>query len=313
MRAAFSQRPWVWSFIGALLVWFAILLVAGPEAALNIGLSALSFGAFMILVGLGQMLVVTSGPGNIDLSIPSTIALAGAVAMRVMGGDDAQIGLGILSALGVGVAVGMANYLLIRILQIPPIIATMSSSFMLQSLAIHFGQGLKIAPPQAMEGFATGWLAQVPQVAWVALVISLLLAAWLSRTLFGRRRSAVAHNARAAWLAGVAVERIRCLCYVASALFASCTALLIAGFSGGATLDMGNEYLLMSVAVVVIGGTNVSGGRASVPGIWGAALLLYFTNTLLNVVGLSAGARSVFSGLIIILVIVLSGQRRQYR
>ena len=150
MRAAFSQRPWVWSFIGALLVWFAILLVAGPEAALNIGLSALSFGAFMILVGLGQMLVVTSGPGNIDLSIPSTIALAGAVAMRVMGGDDGLIVLGIGSALGVGVVVGLANYLLIRILQIPPIIATMSSSFMLQSLAIHFGQGLKIAPPQAM-------------------------------------------------------------------------------------------------------------------------------------------------------------------
>jgi ribose transport system permease protein len=313
MREALAKNTWFWSFLGALLVWIAIAGVAGGDAAMNIGLSALSFGAFMVLVGLGQMLVVTSGPGNIDLSIPANIALVGAVSMSVMGGEDAGIVSGIIVALIVGGGVGFINYGLIRLLQIPPIIATMSSSFILQSIAIHYGQGLKITPPEMISDFATGWLLNIPQVAWLALVVTILLGLWLARSVFGRNLSATGQNMRAAWLAGINVERVRCLCYVSSGLFAAFAALLISGFSGGATLDMGNEYLLMSIAVVVIGGTNVAGGRASVPGIWGAALLLFYINTLLNVIGFGAGGRSVLSGLIIILVIVLSGSRKQYR
>lgn len=305
-----AQRPWSWSFIGAVLLWLATLSVAGLDAATNIALGALSFGALMVLVGLGQMLVVTTGPGNIDLSIPATIALSGALAVRAMSGLDSGVALGVLLAIGLGIAIGVCNYLLIRLLQIPPIIATMSSAFILQSLAIHSGQGLKITPPELLASFATGWLLHVPVLAWVVLAVALGLGWLLSRTLFGRFLSAVGQNARAAWLAGIGVERIRCLCYVLCAVLASLCALLIAGFSGGASLDMGNEYLLMSVAVVVIGGTSVTGGRASVAGIWGAALFLYFTNTLLNVIGLSAGARSVLTGLIIIAVIVLSGRRQ---
>lgn len=313
MREALSKYTWFWSFLGALVVWLTIMGIAGGDAAMNIGLSALSFGAFMVLVGLGQMLVVTTGPGNIDLSIPANIALVGAVALQVMAGQDSGIVVGMIVALLVGGGVGLANYGLIRILQIPPIIATMSSSFILQSLAIHYGQGLKITPPEFINEFATGWFLNIPQVAWVALIATVFLGLWLSRSAFGRNLSATGQNMRAAWLAGINVERIRCLCYISSGLFAACAAILIAGFSGGATLDMGNEYLLMSIAVVVIGGTNVAGGRASVPGIWGAALLLYFINTLLNVVGFGAGGRAVLSGLIIILVIVLSGTRKQYR
>lgn len=313
LKDRLARRPWSWSFIGAVLLWLATLAVAGADAAFNIGLAALSFGALMVLVGLGQMLVVTTGPGNIDLSIPSTIALTGAMAMRTMGGADSGILAGVAVAIAVGVAIGLCNYLLIRLLQIPPIIATMSSSFILQSLAIHTSQGMKIAPPQLLSSFATGWLLHLPVLAWVVLAFALALAWILARTLFGRFLSAAGQNARAAWLAGIGVERIRCLCYVMCAVFAALCALLIAGFSGGASLDMGNEYLLMSVAVVVIGGTSVTGGRATVAGIWGAALFLYFTNTLLNVIGLSAGGRSVLSGLIIIAVIVLSGRRRAYR
>lgn len=313
MREALAKNTWFWSFLGALVVWFTIVGISGGDAAMNIGLSALSFGAFMVLVGLGQMLVVTSGPGNIDLSIPANIALVGAVSLQVMGGQDSGIVAGTVVAFLVGGGVGLANYGLIRILQIPPIIATMSSSFILQSLAIHYGQGLKISPPDLINEFATGWLLNIPQVAWVAFAATILLGLWLARSVFGRNLSATGQNMRAAWLAGINVERVRCLCYVSSGLFAAAAAILISGFSGGATLDMGNEYLLMSIAVVVIGGTNVAGGRASVPGIWGAALLLYFINTLLNVVGFGAGGRAVLSGLIIILVIVLSGTRKQYR
>ena len=79
---------------------------------------------------------------------------------------------------------------------------------------------------------------------------------------------------------------------------------LLAAFSGGAALNMGEEYLLSSIAVVVIGGTSVAGGFANVPGLWGAALFLFLLVTMLNTFGAGAGVRLVLTGLIIIGVIV---------
>jgi predicted ABC-type sugar transport system permease subunit len=79
---------------------------------------------------------------------------------------------------------------------------------------------------------------------------------------------------------------------------------VLAGFSGGAALNMGEEYLLSSIAVVVIGGTSVAGGFANVPGLWGAALFLFLLVTMLNTFGAGAGVRMILTGLIIIGVIV---------
>jgi ribose transport system permease protein len=133
------------------------------------------------------------------------------------------------------------------------------------------------------------------------------MAVVLARTVFGRSVLAIGQNMRAAWLAGVAVDRTRLLTYTLSGLFAGLCGALLAGFSGGSSLDMGMEYLLASIAVVVIGGTSVAGGKANVPGIWGAALFLFLLLTMLNTFGAGAGVRLVMTGLIIIAVITMAG------
>jgi ribose transport system permease protein len=79
-------------------------------------------------------------------------------------------------------------------------------------------------------------------------------------------------HSRAADLAGIRVERIRFFTYVMSAVLAALCGYLFSGFSGGSSLSMGEQYLLASIAVVVIGGTSVAGGNGNVPGLWGAAL-----------------------------------------
>jgi ribose transport system permease protein len=300
------QAPWVWSFIGAVLVWLAIVAIFGFGIASNVAQTALTYGVFMVLVGLGQMLVITSGVGNIDLSVPSTIALAGVVGMHTMGGANGQIAAGIAAALGVGVAIGLVNYALIRMLRIPPIIATLSSSFIIQSIAITQGRQLP-PPPPALGAFATGRLLSVPYIALLALALSIALAVLLHRAVYGRRLSAIGQNARAAWLAGVDVHRTRCLAYVMSSMIASLTALLISATSGGASLDMGVEYMLISIAVVVIGGTLVAGGKATIAGVWGASMFLFLTNAVLNAVGADAGVRSIVYGALIIAVTVAAG------
>ena len=305
-----GQLPWIWSYLGAAAVWLGAIAFTGGVGGGGMITAALSFSVFVAIVGLGQMFVMTLGPGNIDLSIPANIALSGAVAMKLMDGTDAMIAPALAAAVATGCGVGIFNHAVIRLLRIPPIIATLSSSFLVQSVAISFGRGLLIKPPPAFASFTTATAAGVPVLAVAAVVFSMLMAVLLDRTLYGRSVLAIGQNSRAAWLAGIAVGRVRFLTYLLSGGLTGLTGALLGGFSGGATLDMGSEYLMSSIAVVVIGGTSVSGGRANVPGIWGAALFLFLLVTMLNTFGLGAGVRLLLTGIIIITVIALAGGER---
>lgn len=308
-----AGQGWVWSFVAAALVWLATITYTGGQGAGEILTAALSFATFTIIVGLGQMMVITTGPGNVDLSIPATMTLAGVVAMKVMDTESGRMLIGILAALAASFAVGIFNYVLIRLLRIPPIIATLSSSFLVLSTAISYGRGLRIKPPPPLADFATMRVAGIPVAAVFVLLLSVVIAVILKRTLYGRSVLAVGQNMRAAWLAGVNVDHTRLATYVLSALLAGVCGILLSGFSGGAALNMGEEYLLASIAVVVIGGTSVAGGRANVPGIWGAALFMYLLVTMLNTFGASAGIRLILTGLIIIAVIVVAGGEKEQR
>ena len=306
------SKPWLWSFLAALLVWLATLAFTRGEGAGPLTSGALAFSAFFVIVGVGQMFVITTGPGNIDLSIPANIALSGAVGMKLMEGQDSLIAVGVAGVLAVGVLIGCANYALIRVLRIPPIIATLSASFLLQSMAIAYGRSVRIAPPELFYQFSTGRLLGIPYLALAVALLTVVAGYVLSRTLYGRWTLAVGQNMRAAELAGVRVERVRWATYVLSAVFASVCGVLLAGFSGGASLSMGDEYLLASIAVVVIGGTSVAGGFSNVPGLWGAALFLYLLVSMLNTFGASAGVRLILTGVIIIAVIAaVSGRKSQ--
>jgi ribose transport system permease protein len=308
-----SRLPWIWSFIGALVVWIGAMLFTGGAGGGEMVTAALSFAVFGVIVGMGQMFVITLGPGNIDLSIPANIGLAGAVAMKLMDGSNAMIVPALVAAIVAGLAVGLVNYAVIWILRIPPIIATLSTSFLIQSVTITYGRGLQIKPPPAFADFTSAQVWGIPVLAIAALVLSIGVAILLDRTVFGRTVAAIGQNRRAAWLAGLPTQRTRFLTYLLCGAFAGVAGALLGGFSGGATIDMGAEYLLTSMAVVVIGGTSVAGGRANVPGIWGAAIFLFLLVAMLNTYGLGSGIRLVLTGTIIIAVIVLAGGEKVER
>lgn len=308
--ARLSRKPWIWSWFAAFVVWFATILVTGGASTFGLSQAALTFAAFSIIVGIGQMFVITLGPGNIDLSVPATMTLAGTVALKLMDVDNAMIVPGLLAAVLIGIAVGIGNYALIKALRIPPIIATLSMSFIIQSTAIWTNRGLRIKPPSFLADFTISSTLGIPNVAIIALVISLLAWFLLDRTIYGRWISAIGQSMPAARMAGIPVDGTRFATYVFCAVLASLAGYLLACFSGGAALNMGSEYLLMSIAVVVIGGTAVAGGDSNVPGIWGASLFMFLVVSMLNTYGLGAGIRLVMTGLIIISVILLAGGRQ---
>ncbi len=147
-----AQRPWIWSFVGALAVWFAAIAYTGGQGAGGMATAALSLAVFTVIVGVGQMFVVALGPGNVDLSLPANIGLASAVAMKVMDGSDAMVPVG--TARGPVLRRfrwGWPTTSLIWALRIPPIIATLSASFIIQSIDISYGRGLQIKPPAGVR------------------------------------------------------------------------------------------------------------------------------------------------------------------
>ncbi|MEQ1951424.1 ABC transporter permease [Mesorhizobium sp. CN2-181] len=304
------SKPWIGAYAGAIAIWLGTMAFTHGQGAGEVLTAALSFATFSVLVAIGQMYVITLGPGNVDLSIPATMTLAGAVSMKIMDGAEPMIVPGLLIALGCGGGVGILNYALIRLLRIPPIIATLSSSFVVLSAAISYSRGIRIKPPAMLADFTTWIVWGVPVLAVAAVTLTVLMSVVLHRTVFGRTVTAIGQNPRAARLAGLPVDRVRFLTYVMCGVFAGLTGYLVSGFSGGAALNMGSEYLLASIAVVVIGGTSVAGGFANLPGLWGAAMLLFLLVTMLNTYGFGAGIRLVLTGVIIIAVIVLASGRK---
>jgi ribose transport system permease protein len=307
---ALLAKPWLWSFLGALLMWLVTVAFTGGRGGGGMLTAALALAQFTVIVGIGQMFVITLGPGNVDLSLPANIGLASAVAMKVMNGDDAMVALGLFAALACGAAIGAANYALIRALRIPPIIATLSASFIIQSADISYGRGLQIKPPPGFADFTNLQVLGVPLLAILTIAFSIGAGIVLQRMIYGRSVLAIGQNMRAAWLAGIPVGRIRLLTYTLSGALGGIDGALLAGYFRGANVDIGNEYLLSSLAVVVIGGTSVAGGKANVPGIWGAALFLVLLLTMLNTFGVSAGVRMLVTGLVIVGVIAAAGGRQ---
>jgi len=307
---ALFRKPWIWSFVAALAVWLVTIAATGGASTVGLSQAALTFAAFSVIVGIGQMFVITLGPGNIDLAVPATMTLSGTVALKFMAEQNGLILPGLAIAVAIGVAIGVVNYALIKALRIPPIIATLSMSFIVLSAAIWTNRGLRIKPPDVLADFSTGYTLGIPNVAYIALLVS--VAAWflLMRTTYGRWIAAIGQSQPAARMAGIPVDGARFATYVLCAVLAAVCGYLLACFSGGAALNMGAEYLLMSIAVVVIGGTAVAGGDSNVPGIWGASLFMFLVVSMLNTYGFGAGFRLISTGLIIIAVILLASGRQ---
>jgi hypothetical protein len=114
------SQPWFYATAGAFLVWLVILTHSAGAGGGAVISAALNYSVFFAVVGLGQMIVMASGAGNIDLSIPANITLAAYLSTGQMEGGDAGLVTGIAAGLASGVAIGLANAFLIIAFRIPP-------------------------------------------------------------------------------------------------------------------------------------------------------------------------------------------------
>jgi ribose transport system permease protein len=259
--------------------------------------------SFLAILALGQGAVILTG--GLDLSVPWAIGLCGILLAGMVKGSDEALAYALPLVLLAGCLIGLVNGLGVVFLGLSPIVTTLATNGILQALALLYSNGTPdgFASP-SLRWFMTGhWLGMTPVVPFViAFVIVATLA--LSRTPFGRRVYGVGNGERVAALSGIAVGRTLILVYVLSGFCSALVGSLLTGFSGQASLGMGDEYLLPSIAVVVVGGTLITGGRGDYLGMLGGALLLTALQTLLAGTTLPYATRAILFGLVILSAVV---------
>lgn len=302
-----ERNRWVWSFLGVLVLW-AILSIATSRFSLHSLSGVAASASFLVIVALGQMLVVTTGRGNIDLSIASVLTLSAYASIVVTQGLDARLPLAIGAVVLIGLVTGAVNALLVVAFRIPAIIATLATGYILATgtlIANRWAAGFAVSP--VLKTLAAGRIEGFPVMLLVALLAVAAVGFLLHRTVYGRAISAVGQNERAAALAGIRTGRVVASAFIASAILAALTGMLLGAYVGGAFLEMGAPYLLQSLGAVVLGGSLIFGGSSTALGTLFGSLLLVLIVTTMQIVGLPPGTQDIVQGFVVIAVLALAG------
>jgi len=310
MKKLFEQ-PWIWALLGILALWILLSIGVGQVNLENLSGIVASAGLLSV-VAIGQMMVVTTGNGAIDLSIPSVMTLSAFVVTSVTNGQDARLVLGLAVVAALGVGVGWVNALIVNRLRIPPIIATLAVGYILTTATLIFNRGFETYNVSPLLAYiASGRVSGVPIILLLAVALTWATSWLLHTSVYGLKLSAVGQNQRAAYFAGIRVEETRCTAYVLSGLLAALGGVLLSGRVSGAFLEMGNPFLLQSVGAVVVGGSSILGGRGNAVGTLLGSIFLVMIVTTMQVLRVAGGSQDIAQGILIILVLAVATVRTQ--
>jgi ribose transport system permease protein len=270
----------------AAILLFVISAIIEPASVSPTSLSGmLPVAAVLAIAGLGQMLVVQQG--GIDLSVAGGISLSLVIVTHIPDGDNSKLLPAILLALLFAVAAGVLNGGLIGGLGLNPIIATLGTNALLYGVNLGISGGRPRITTRMLGSVAGGSTLGVPHSVFFALAALAVVSLVVKGTVAGRRFEAVGANPRAARAVGLRVRSHQSLSYVWAQLLYCLGGILIAGITSQPIAYAGDTFLLPSVAVVVLGGTSLLGGRGYPLATVVAAVFLQQLTQLVDVLGVS--------------------------
>jgi erythritol transport system permease protein len=306
----------------ALIVIVAVFSFLSPYyfSASNF-LTMASHVAIFGILGMGMLLVILNG--GIDLSVGSTLGLAGVIAGALMHGVTLPI-FGVILypavwvvaviACLVGAIVGLINGVLIARFKVPPFVATLGTLYAVRGVALLLTNGLTYnnlngAPELGNTGF--NWLGfnslfGIPVGVIAMIIIAILGSLLLNRTVFGRWLYASGGNERAAELSGVPVRAVQIAVYVLSGICAAIGGLILTSELTSAGPTAGTTYELTAIATVVIGGAALTGGYGNIRGTLLGAFVIGFLSDGLVIIGVSSYWQMVFTGAVIVFAVLLN-------
>lgn len=315
-----QQKFWkMWEkfglFIVILLGIIGLSLSSPNFATLGNFKNFINQAAVVAIAGAGMTLAIAAG--GFDLSVGAIFALAACVgAKTLLGGSIAQ---SVAASIAVGLSIGLLNGLIITKLKIPTFIATLAMMTIIRGIALIYTKGRDIniiiepAGEAAYKFFGGGYILSLPAPMLIMIGVFVVLYIVLNHTPFGRHICAVGSNEQAAVYSGLNVDRIKIAVFAIVGLAASIAAVIqtsqLMGVNSG-TSGLGFE--LQAIAVVVLGGTSLKGGRGKLLGTMAGAILVAIANNGLNLYNTPIFYQYLVFGIILLLAVSMDGLKTRF-
>lgn len=308
-RSVLESGGVVWVIVALIMAW---AMISSSDFRSVDNLSNLSRQLTVLgLVAIAQFVVVVAG--GVDLSIGANVRLSAIVAAIVMNGEAGRLIPGLVAGLLVGVTIGVVNALIVTRLKVEPFIATLGTGALVSGLALYIAATpVGRSAPQLDEFYS--WSAGPFFAPFLLLVVVWIVATYaMQRTRWGLRVYAVGGDPSISRLSGVNVPRVTASTYIVGGFLAGLAAvvLLASAGIGDAALATGLEF--DSLAVVVIGGASLAGGRGRLIGVLGGVVLFSILGNVFNLLQIDVWYQQLVRGLIILIAAAALVDRHRRR
>jgi len=253
-------------------------------------LTMLPFAAALAVASLGQTLVVMQG--GIDLSVAGGFSLYVVILTKYPAGNNDRLWAALVIAFLAAIAAGSLNGLLIGRMRLNPIVATLGTNALLFGVILWYTAGIPTTTTARLHSLGDALWWGIPAPVFFAVGATAVVTAVVKLTPAGRRFEGVGANETAAFTAGIRVQRHRASAYVWAQLLYCLAAVLHASIVNQPTAYEGDDYLLPTVAAVVLGGTSLLGGRGNLVATAVAALFLSQLDQFVLALGVSYATRT---------------------
>lgn len=266
--------------------------------------------AVNMIVSMGMFIVILTG--GIDLSVGSTVAVAGVLVAGFM--ETMPVGVAITIAVLVSLVLGLVNGSIVSLLKIAPFIVTLGMMSFARGIAFWYTKSLPISwlpfpNSHALYVIGTGNVFGIPYLALIWIVIVILTAVILKYTVLGRVVYSIGGNETAVRLSGINVKIWKIVPYLISGLTCGIAGVVLAARLGVGTPTGGTGLEMDSIAAVVIGGASFNGGVGTVSGVIIGVFVLGIINNILDLMNVPSYPQMMLKGAIIVAAVVLSKVR----
>ncbi len=261
-----------------------------------------------VIIALCEMVLMIAG--NINLAAGSQLCLAGIVSIYVYVGTESMF-LAIVSAIGTGALLGAVNGVISSYMGVPAFITTLATNMVFRGSVNLWTKGQTVSEVKDFAKLGQGYIGIIPVPVIIMLLIVIIMAFVINRTILGRRLLAIGGNEAAANATGVNVRRYTFIAFMISGALAG-----LAGVIHLSRLNMGmptagDGYEMDAIAGAVIGGTSMAGGVGSAVGVLVGSLIIGVINNIMNLKNVMSYAQDVIKGIIIVVAVLLDMQTKR--
>jgi ribose transport system permease protein len=288
---------------GTVILYIASALLAPTSVSKVAQMGMLPFAACLAIVGLGQTLVIQQG--GIDLSVAGAVSLTVVIVTWGPDRNDDRLLPAVAAAFGAAIITGLINGFLVTKTKLNSIVATLGVNALLYGVMMGLSGGSPRRTTDRLSRFSNEKIFGLPHSLYLGIIFTIVVTILLKRTVIGRRFEAVGANPRAAYATGLKIVRYQIGGYVSAQILYCVAGVILAGVISQPTAYQGDDYVLPSVAIVVLGGTSLLGGRGFPAASAVAALFLKQLDVFVLSLGVPYGVRTIVISISLMLGIAL--------